>query len=749
MWNRRTFISNTFLPLIRTVLPGSLPKVFAGGSLLLSPFAAYSSVPEKELPTLQLSSAKSGVYDYTFGQVFKRGAVPAGTRLRATTAHSQVDWLQTWSDGSLLQAAVSVQAPLSAVPQGIGFEVDAAPVAAPLTLADLVAASPKAAVALSGKVTAQIRLLDLLERTNDGKRSSPGLVKQRISGPVMSEWKFYSPVPDSHLSVWFSVRLYASGALWVRTTVENGWLKVPSPTSYEYDAVVEIGGDVKWSGPVAHPHHARWSLAYWAGVEPEVVPYHDKAYLRATRLVPNYVGKVSYGASYSDKNPGTGRIGLISLAQSCAPMERANHPNRGMGAGGFGQWIGLLPYWDVAYILEEQGDERAWRGLIANADAANRYSYHYRDENTMLPVRPTQHPYAGIPDALSGGFSGFNNNVKLPTPTGLPAVEYAISHAPAPPYLAALMTGDDHYSEECAFLMCIIFGGSLGNRQAGDLPANPYGRGIQSMIQFVGANRAYSWTMRTFFMAARVAEDRPLRAELIELLSRDFARSIKRSIEGSAYEGKHKNNLGIVFWGGGAGSSNGIALQQVWMLMFGVGAYGLGWDMDLPFSSQQKADFRVVRDFVYKLPIGMLGDLTGFCWRRGNAYASALAENDGQEDPHFAADFAQVWARHYIAYPTLDPLSSCGYGETQLSGGDNKEVAGSSYAGSSGLVALFPAIAYAVDHGAPGSVESYTRLTGSPSFTRPNGGRHYWDTGYSLWSVLPRSVAQASHSRAK
>ncbi len=202
MKNRRAFIARTWLPFVgRASRLTPIPATVSGVLALLTPGRVRSAIPEGGLPTLRVSASLPGTYDYTVGQVFKKGAVPAGTKLRTTAERSQVDWLQTWSDGSLLQAAVTIRESLSAKPKTVGFEFDDTKVASGLTLADLLDANPQAVVTFSGNVAAQVRLSDLLRRTNDGTWRVPGLVKQRISGPLMSEWKFYSPVRDTHLSV--------------------------------------------------------------------------------------------------------------------------------------------------------------------------------------------------------------------------------------------------------------------------------------------------------------------------------------------------------------------------------------------------------------------------------------------------------------------------------------------------------------------------------------------------------------------
>lgn len=817
-------------------------------------FGADDSAPTggevNDLPTISLKAATAGTYDYTFGQVFKKGAVPAGTKLKTSAAQSQVDWLQTWSDGSLLQAAVTVREPLTSTAKQITFSQDTSTPGAALTLADLIAANPQASVQFTdaqdlsydpavpfvfraalrtGEVTnlratsntgtgvtfgtvshdpvsgeawvtvtggnpgvcqlrlacdylnskqeietaqysihplaragggmawdaasramvpanatkfisnTTVQLSSLLSQVNGGEHTTPGLVKQRISGPLMSEWKFYSGrVANSDLCVFFTVRLYASGRYWVRTTVENGWLKLPNPMGYKYSASLSVGGAVKWSTPsIEHPHHARWSLPFWS-TDTDIVPSHDTVYLRASKLVPNYIG------GYVDIPNATlfdERANVAKQAQTCLPMERANQPNLadGFASGGGGSWIGPMPTWDVTYIVAPH-EERAWRGMLANAEAFNRYSYHYRDETTLLPTRPTMHPTAGIPDLLAGISSGYNNNDKLPTPSGFaPVADFAMSHHPAPPYLAALMTGDDHYAEECAFLMVCIFGGAVGNRSL-QMPINPWQRGLRSYIQYDSAVRAYSWTIRSFCMAARVSTDPEIRDELIELLGREFDRSRRRSIDGTLWpEWNVKNNLGIVYWGGGDGLLNGYMFEQVWMHLFNATGYGLGWDMDLPFSPQQKDDFLAVRNFIYTMPVGLLGDATGYCFRRSFAYSLPLGQNSTPEgDPGFATSFADLYNRLHLA-TGLQPPATCNYGDSLLRSDSDVESTGKSIAGNHGAASLSVAINYAVEHGAPGALEAHTRAFGSSTMTKPGTGPDVWVES-ALWSVWARNL---------
>ena len=120
-------------------------------------------------------------------------------------------------------------------------------------------------------------------------------------------------------AVWFFVRRYSTGATEVETVVENGWLNVAAPTAKSYTATVAVNGSTRY-GPAAltHLHHTRWSRVDWVGTDPAVTPSHDGAYLRSTKLVPNYT--TAYGAPSSTT--------LNSLVQTADAFRAGSVPKR-------------------------------------------------------------------------------------------------------------------------------------------------------------------------------------------------------------------------------------------------------------------------------------------------------------------------------------------------------------------------------------------------------------------------------------
>src|SRR5262249_39572050 len=141
-----------------------------------------------------------------------------------------------------------------------------APSGTNLTGADIQAANPSASVTLSGIGTVSLSsLLSMPFRT-------------WISGPMMVEAHYRSAVgSDPTLLVWFHVRLFKSGRVWIRAIVENGYLDVPTAAK-SYMPTVNIGGAMVYNNggkSLTHYAHTRWSAEAWIGGDPSITPRHD------------------------------------------------------------------------------------------------------------------------------------------------------------------------------------------------------------------------------------------------------------------------------------------------------------------------------------------------------------------------------------------------------------------------------------------------------------------------------------------
>ena len=293
---------------------------------------------------------------FALGQVFRKGDVPSGQALTLDTTTAQITPISTWDDGSVKHALVAGRASLSAGLRKT-VVVGAAPGTggAALTEADLVAAQPSAWVEYGsyGRVT----LATLL--------GTSARVLIEHAGAEYAAFQYVAPFPSgSGLRAVFYVQLWAGGSYRVRVAIENGTAPATSATK-SGNAIVSVAGATVFSGSVSMPQGVRWDAV--GSSTTMAMATHDAAYLRASRLVPNY----------GFRNPAASA--LTALSREYAPMARLNW-EQDMGATGYTQGIGLLPHWDALYATT--GDARALESGIAHSRAFGSYSVFYRDGAT-------------------------------------------------------------------------------------------------------------------------------------------------------------------------------------------------------------------------------------------------------------------------------------------------------------------------------------------------------------------------------
>src|SRR4029079_12791888 len=119
---------------------------------------------------------------------------------------------------------------------------------------------------------------------------------------------------------------------------ENGWMVVASPGQKDYAVSVNVGGSTRYSGSLNHFHHSRWARVDWVGTDPAVTPKHNAAYLRSTKLVPNYGFTSPSSAAFSG----------LATAINPAPFALGNWTAT-MGDTGAQAAIGILPMWEALY----------------------------------------------------------------------------------------------------------------------------------------------------------------------------------------------------------------------------------------------------------------------------------------------------------------------------------------------------------------------------------------------------------------
>ena len=652
------------------------------------------------LPSLGLGGGGAGK-PWTFGQAFRKGDVPA--YVSATGAESfQADIRNRWSDGSVKFAVVSgiggtsvKFVPSASAPAGT-------PVAEPATL-DVV-------VTLTGAVSGTYTLQSCLgiDRSN-WSLGNAGRVRQFL-GPVMSEFHYYRPTTDPHVVVWFYVRRYSNGATEVETCVENGWARVAAPGERAYGVSVAVAGVAKFSSNLVHYHHTRWSRRDWIGTDPQIVPVHDGAYLKATTLVPNYAPQ------------GISEATLAALPQAGAVFSRGSFDIASDG-GGAAPYLALLPLWDVAYI--QSGDARAYRAMLINEQASNCCSMDgfagccVRDEKTGLPIVLTSF----YPDSYSNGYSpnygagkvylGTNSTVN--SASGAKYVwKSDVSHSWSGGYVSYLVTGRWFSLETCQLLMGNWF--LTGGINSGPNDGMRWGQ-----------DRGIAWEIRNLCTALAITPDAQstLQAGYATHLQ-TFWNKWRPNEVGFNNLGVRRNIYNYVDYAPSPYLSCG-AFQQYFIMQ----AFGYGYELASELvSGTARTQWMESLRFHGLFSTGLLGTRPdGYCFRRSGTYGLAVGPNRNTDRYAFFSTWSQVYDAE-VAIGKIPAGESCSAGSTLLYGNDNPlALSGTSYFGN-----MHPAAAYAKQFGTGGADAAWTRFTASQSYASM-----YADfQNRPQFSVLPR-----------
>ncbi len=625
--------------------------------------------------SFQLTSTTTATLPFTIGLAFVKGEIPTGVVLNVSNYQSIVKRL--WNDGSVKHTICSGRVALTAnVATTITATNGTAQTGSNLTSANITAAAPSASVALSGYGT--VNLSSLL--------ASP--FRTWISGHEMVECHYRSAVgSDPTLQVWFHVRLYIDGRMWIRASIENGYLDV-TPADKSYVPTVTIGGSVVYNNggaALAHYGHTRWAAEGWINGNPQITPTINATYLVSTKLVPNYGWHAP------------SEFTLNSITQTYVPMTRGDW-TPAMGQTGFQWQIGILGWWDSLFCANTAGDARAYRSMIANSFCINSYPIVWADSTLHTPVIPSN----WLNWTLFGEFQGGATSVG--TAGGL---AWDVAHHGSAAYVAYLVTGDYFHLETMQYQCSLNYLVVSADKGAGNTRV------------LRGQTRAAAWAQRTVGQLAAVAPLDTITTDWRTLLANNATHWKSES------QLAGQNLLGYIYTGEmGAYGQGGAA---PWQQHFFVQTYGYVSDLE-PLVDM--TDWNVARDWMYRSIVGILGPggSGNYCFTRASQYFIIVTAG---------YDFdTTVW---YDSWETVDiatwgSLLAC----SNTLGGES---GGAPDQGSFGYWGnLMPAIAYAVDHGASGASTAYTRLTGATNWTTVlNSG--FDDT--PIWGVIPRAVGSS------
>lgn len=657
--------------------------------------------------SFRLTSPNTGsTIPFSIGHAFKKGDVPAGSRLIGSISDLQVVWKNTWPDGSLKFATISGRAALSAgVPLNVTLSVGVGSTIANLTTDNLRTTGVTAAIGAGAFGTATWTASDW---------AAPFMTW--ISGPFMSSWIYRKQVGnDPHLVAWMEIRMYRGGAVEVLPWVENGYLNVPNPTLKSAVFTFALGGTQRFSAPIDLANHCRTvliagaSLSHWLGAASPVTPNHDKAYLQGTGLVPTYRAAVPASASV-----------WANLVATYSPLQQGNYANS-MGQPGYHGAIGLLPEWDVLYLVSN--DPRAYAGVVINAYSAGRYGIHFRDENTQRPLRFSSYPYLVVDGGASTGIGNTgasSKNMYTPSASGVAPPAWDSAHHPSVGFTAYLLTGRFYFMEEVQFAATVNF---LKNT---DL-TRKFSAGV--FLSNAGANitRGAAWAIRTLAQAASVTADN-------DVLRPEFVSSMAANVDfyHTMYVAQPNNPFGFVAPYSNYTGGSGMYSEAAWMQDFFTAAIGYAIDVDPGMTASSNSKLAAFFAWKAQSIIGRLGGTatTDYLYRDAAVYTVAVAPSESPDYATGTGPWFANWGELYRATLTVPNPGVAG----PLRGGNFP--AASSYWGN-----LQPAIAYAVHHQVPGAMAAYTRMIGASNW---NELASDFNTT-PVWSVVPdmRSVTAA------
>jgi hypothetical protein len=631
--------------------------------------------PGSTITSFQLTSPLTGTFPFTVGLGFKKGDAPSGASLSVT--NGQVVPKSSWSDGSVKTAIASGRAALVAnTPLTVNVLAGGTSGGTAKTCADIQTTAPSASIQLGSIGT--VALSSLL--------ASP--FRTWVSGPEMVECHYRSAVgADATLQVWFHVRLYADGRMWVRAIVENGLLDVATANK-SYVPTVSIGGTTVYNnGGAALSHYAqtRWSAEGWIGGDPQVTPKHNTVYLEASKLLPNYMNQAPSAAV------------LNGLSQTYTPMGNAGWTTD-MGSTGFQNQIGLLPLWDALYATS-QADSRAYKAVLTAAKSLNSYAIIWNSKTTHLTPRPSDYPTWTIVGANGGGATSVSAG----------PLNWDVAHHGSGGYLAYLITGDYYYLEtmQDQAAMCFLM----------DNSANGSGTS-----RYVVQDRGAAWCYRTLSQYEALApQSDPIASDYNALLSNSVA-----ALNTYAQQ-SNMNPLGyILSYDVNTGSySTTASVLSPWQQHFMIQSIGMGVDIE-PLANM--TNWKALEAHLDLASVGILGPngANNYCFTDAYFYNLQVA-NTVTDPTNWYTNWGSVWTNNHGGGQN----TSCGNTLGGASGGDPAN-ASTGYWGN-----LMPAIAYSVEHGATGASASWSRLTGATNWsTVMNSG--FGDV--PIWGIVPRSA---------
>lgn len=703
--------------------------------LLFTLVGALQAAPITDVKLQNTSASAQTAVPITFGQVFAMGDVKKTDVLTGSLAGAavplQVDVKATHADGSVRHAIISAvvpKLPAGTTPMQIATG-GAASSAAPASFRDA-AATANVTLTIAGvKYTAS--LADALAATPAPWLAGPVAAEVFADAPLKNAAGVVHPL----LTVKYGLRWYpAAKAARIEVVVENTKVSpnAPSVKHANYDVVVDVDGKQVYAKPdVAHLAFTRWRRVFWTGGAPAVHVRHNTPYLLASKAFPNYdptlIGNMSADgiANYKAGQEANKDLFQPGIATAYMPTT-GGRPD-----------IGLLPGWDVMYLLNMTPEARDLS--LTQSELMGGWDAHRRDVATGQPLLYTDYPKGtAFPGAQAYDITGVTasnpavitavghklkpgmqvfflnvngigninyNNLAVGAVsadtfavTGLNTVGQTytgggiavvwnpnvidVSHVPAVGYVPYLLSGDRFFLEEMQFYASFVATGEQGTGLF-------YGQQL----------RAQAWGHRALAQASYATPDADrLKAFFIDRLNANLDDDIARYVTNPK-----ANKLGAVVdgsaWSDPDSSGN---VTRTWQDDFITQAIGqvleLGFTKAAPFFA-----------FKAKYPVSRMN------YSRMMSSTYSLKLRPDNSSPVFD-NIDQVFAASYPANIIGQAKESAAM--AALVGPTNFETLGANdmvgYPGGAlGYGAnMQPALAYAVTHGAPGAAAAWEKYQG-------------------------------------
>lgn len=634
---------------------------------------------------------------FTFGQTFVEGHLAPGDALTGRTIDGEIDLQMnvtaTHNDGSIRHAIISGVIPKLAIKRDVW----------------LIRSKPKAAGALVPRSPFEHYKATIVE---GGKlyTARPGLVtgtsRDWLTGSVARETIYNVPFlddadkPHVSLTAQFCVRDYKNNTK-VDITVEhtkayttNGTYQAPPPAADKpapapvpaqvdvtYDAKHFVGGQVRYEqAGLVHFPGARWKKTYWRNGEPDVYVQHFTPYLIETKAVSAYDQRTVIDNTY------LASLESMLTGPTFAPMGRGRF-EADMAAAGGRPDLGLMPDSYAAYLLS--GDKRAFKMMLASADAGGSWSGHRRDDSAGPaagePLDVIHWPRATLlGNLLDSKNPSTGQFEKMPPIVSASTLKPDEAHQPAFAYLPYLLTGDFYYMEEMKFW-----------NHWNIYNSNPGYRDGARAVMALGQVRGQAWTLRSMAQCAAFLPDAdPVKAASKFWLANTAEHYVKQF---ATPDGPHYNPLGATATEAAvAYTVAGVARTGLapWQDDFLMSAFGHAWEITgLPALKQfalWKANFTM----------GRMTD-PAFCWTDAAAYN--LRVRDTGTSPIYTT-FDQVYK---ATFPAAKLATTCCTPErlaymNSVRALPSPLMVANEMTGYAGIVTGFPsnmqpALAYAVD----------------------------------------------------